>query len=113
MDYWWAWALGGILVAGALGGLALTAWLDRQERWRQEQFRHRGVSVDATVEHSALDDGLWEVQYRFLDASGREQFGVDYLQPGRHEQPMEGGKVRVVYLPDRPWVSGLASLWLR
>jgi hypothetical protein len=112
-EYWWAFVLGGVLLAGVLGGVFLIFWLDRHGRWRQEQLRLRGMQVDATVEHSAMDDGLWEVHYRFLDASGREHLGLDYLQPGRHEQPAEGGKVRVVYLPDAPWVSGLAALWLR
>lgn len=110
--YWWLFVLGGVIVAGLLGALVFSLWLDWRERWRQEQFRQRGVSVDATVEYSALDDGLWEVQYRFLDSSGREQMGLDYLMPGRHEQPQEGSKVRVVYLPESPWVSGLAVLWL-
>src|SRR5688572_4549988 len=112
MAYWWLIIPGVVLLVALLAVVAFIFWLERAGRWRQEQLRQRGVTVEATVEGVTLDDGRWAVGYRFYDSTGQDQVGMDYLDANRHEQPAEGAKVRVVYLPDRPWVSGLAALWL-
>jgi hypothetical protein len=104
----------GAVVAAALGCVVgLVVWVERAWRRRRDQFERRGVTADAAVEGASLDEGMWAVTYRFRDRRGQEHAGVDFLDAQRHEQPAEGGKVRVVYLPDQPSVSGLAATWLR
>ncbi|MGL4555786.1 MAG: hypothetical protein ACRC33_31850 [Gemmataceae bacterium] len=103
----------GVGAAAAAGGVLFVAWLERAGRARQELFQRRGVTAEATVEGAVLDDGLWSVTYRFSDRHGNEHAAIDFLDANRHEQPSDGSKVRVVYLPDQPWVSGVASMWLQ
>ena len=105
--------LGVLAAAAAVGGVVFFAWLERAGRQRQELFQRRGVTAEGAVETAPLDEGMWAVTYRFYDRHGTEHAGIDFLDANRHEQPAEGSKVRVVYLPDQPWVSGLAGTWLQ
>ncbi|NBO92171.1 MAG: hypothetical protein EBV06_07625 [Planctomycetia bacterium] len=110
----------GYLLIGLMLGMAvlvavvLILWMiiERAGRQRQSLFQQRGVITDATVESSSLDNGLWEIAYRFHDRHGMDQSGIDFMDAHRNQQPAEGSRIRVVYLPDQPWISGLAQTWL-
>jgi hypothetical protein len=104
--------IGVLLILGllGLGGLVLALeWLGHR---RQRRFREHGITVDAWIESVSLDEGMWAIAYRFQDRRMQDQVGLDYLDANRNDLPAEGSKVRIVYLPEQPWVSGLAQTWL-
>jgi hypothetical protein len=104
--------LGAMLILGLLGATCIFVALEWVSRRRQRLFREQGLTVDAWIESVSLDEGMWAVAYRFHDRRMQEQVGLDYLDANRNDLPAEGSKVRIVYLPEQPWVSGLAQTWL-
>lgn len=104
--------LAGLVVGVITTLVGVLIWLERMGRQRQFEFQQRGTTTEALVEGSVLDEGMWAVSYRFYDRHGVEQLGIDFLDANRHEPPAEGSKLRIVYLPDQPGISGLALLWL-
>ena len=104
--------LGGLLLFGlfTVAGLFLALeWLGQR---RQRLFREQGVTAEAWIESVTLDEGMWAITYRFHDRRMQEQVGLDYLDASRHDLPTEGSRIRIVYLPDQPGISGLAQTWL-
>jgi hypothetical protein len=112
MPYVWLTLLGSLLVSGGLIALGLIVLIDWLGRARQRNFRQRGIVTDAWIDTVTLDDGMWAIAYRFQDRRLQEQVGLDYLDANRSDLPAEGSKIRIVYLPDQPSISGLAQTWL-
>jgi len=116
METWVAVVIGTVLIAGTFLGVLLIVLITRQDNWRAEQLRRRGVKVQARVievEESQGnaewgEKGDWGIRYQFRDPqTGQEQTGWDYLT-GIPHQPLRAGEIAVVvYLPEKPWVSGL------
>jgi len=104
--------VGGFLLLALLAFAALFLALEWLGQRRQRLFRQRGVTAEAWIESVTLDEGMWAITYRFHDRRMQEQVGLDYLDATRHDLPTEGSRIRIVYLPDQPWISGLAQTWL-
>ncbi|MFQ3593835.1 MAG: hypothetical protein SNJ82_11710 [Gemmataceae bacterium] len=101
-----------LVTLGILAAVTLFLALEWLGYRRQRQFRERGVTADAWIESVTLDEGMWAIAYRFQDRRMQEQVGLDFLDANRNDLPIEGSKIRIVYLPEQPWVSGLAQTWL-